>query len=40
MTAPEVIEAPKLTSGGDVVVIGDSVWATAYDDSTMVQLRR
>jgi streptogramin lyase len=36
----EVIEAPKLTSGGDVVVIGDSVWATAYDDSTMVQLQR
>jgi DNA-binding beta-propeller fold protein YncE len=36
----EVIEAPRLQSGGDVVVIGDSVWATAYDDSTMVQLKR
>ncbi len=36
----ETIEAPKLSSGGDVIVIGDSVWATAYDQSTMVELRR
>jgi streptogramin lyase len=36
----ETIEAPDLPSGGDVVVIGDSVWATAYDQSTMVQLTR
>jgi sugar lactone lactonase YvrE len=36
----EIIEAPKLSSGGDVVVIGDSVWASAYDDLTLVQLSR
>jgi streptogramin lyase len=36
----ETIEAPQLPSGGDVVVIGDSVWATAYDDETVVQLKR
>ena len=36
----ETIEAPDLPSGGDVLVIGDSVWATAYDQSTMVQLKR
>ena len=36
----ETIEAPKLPSGGDVIVIGDSVWATAYDQSTIVELRR
>ena len=36
----ETIEAPKLSSGGDVIVIGDAVWATAYDQSTIVQLRR
>ena len=33
------IEAPKLPSGGDVVVIGDTVWATAFDDGTLVGLR-
>jgi sugar lactone lactonase YvrE len=36
----ETIEAPKVTSGGDVLVIGDSVWATAYDDQLLVQLKR
>jgi hypothetical protein len=36
----ETIEAPQLSSGGDVVVIGDSVWATAYNDETVVQLSR
>ncbi len=36
----ETIEAPKLPSGGDVIVIGNSVWASAYDDGTVVQLRR
>jgi hypothetical protein len=36
----ETIEAPALPSGGDVLVIGDSVWATAYNQSTMVQLKR
>jgi streptogramin lyase len=35
----ETIEAPKLPSGGDVVQIGDSVWATAYDDATLVELK-
>ncbi len=35
----ETIEAPDLQSGGDVVVIGDSVWATAYDDQALVELR-
>jgi streptogramin lyase len=35
----EVIEAPQLQSGGDVVQIGDSVWATAYNDAALVQLR-
>ena len=35
----ETIEAPQLPSGGDVVVIGDSVWATAYDDLTLVEVR-
>jgi hypothetical protein len=34
----ETIAAPKLPSGGDVVVIGDSVWATAFDDATLVEL--
>jgi hypothetical protein len=33
------INAPDLLSGGDVVAIGDSVWATAYDDQTLVELR-
>lgn len=36
----ETIEAPKLPAGGDVIVIGDSVWATAYDQSTIVELQR
>lgn len=36
----ETIQAPKLPSSGDVIVIADSVWATAYDQSTIVQLRR
>jgi streptogramin lyase len=35
----EVIEAPKLPSGGDVIEIGDSVWATAYDDGALVEIR-
>ena len=35
----ETIEAPRLPSGGDVIAIGDSVWATAFDDATLVQLQ-
>jgi streptogramin lyase len=35
----ETIEAPALPSGGDVVVVGDSVWATAFEDEALVQLR-
>jgi streptogramin lyase len=35
----ETIEAPQLPSGGDVVAIGDSVWATAYNDQTLVEVR-
>ncbi len=35
----ETIEAPKLPSGGDVIVIGDSVWASAADDGVVVQLK-
>lgn len=35
----ETIEAPALPSGGDVIVIGDSLWATAYDDEMLVELR-
>lgn len=34
----ETIEAPQIRSGGDVIVIGDSVWATAFDDDVLVQL--
>jgi streptogramin lyase len=34
----ETIRAPALPSGGDVVQIDDSVWATAYDDATLVEL--
>lgn len=34
----EQIKAPELPSGGDVVEIGDSVWASAYDDATVVEL--
>jgi hypothetical protein len=33
-----VIEAPDLPSGGDVVSVGTSVWATAYDDGAVVGL--
>lgn len=36
----ETIEAPELPAGGDVITIGDSVWATAYDQSTIVELSR
>jgi hypothetical protein len=35
----ETIEAPALPSGGDVIVVGDSVWATAFEDEALVQLR-
>jgi streptogramin lyase len=35
----ETIEAPELPSGGDVVQIEHSVWATAYDDATLVELK-
>ena len=35
----ETIEAPRLKSGGDVIQIGDSVWASAYDDLALVELR-
>jgi streptogramin lyase len=35
----ETIEAPRLLSGGDVIVVGDSVWATAYEDEALVELR-
>jgi streptogramin lyase len=35
----ETIRAPDLPSGGDVVQIGNSLWATAYDDATVVELR-
>ena len=34
----ETIDAPKLPSGGDVIEIGRSVWATAYNDSALVEL--
>ncbi len=35
----ETIEAPKLPSGGDVIEVGDSVWATAYNDGALVELQ-
>ena len=35
----ETIEAPKLKTGGDVIVIGESVWASAYDDLALVELQ-
>ncbi len=35
----ETIEAPNLPSGGDVIEVGDSVWATAYNDGALVELR-
>ncbi len=35
----ETVGARDLPSGGDVVQIGDSVWATAYDDVALVELR-
>jgi hypothetical protein len=34
----ETIDAPELETGGDVLEIGDSVWATAYDDLILVEL--
>jgi outer membrane protein assembly factor BamB len=34
----QVIEAPRIPSGGDVTVAGGSVWATAYEDDVLVQL--
>ena len=36
----ETIEAPDLSSGGDVLVIDESVWATAADDGVVAQLER
>ena len=35
----ERIETPKLSSGGSVVGLGGSVWATAANDGTLVNLR-
>jgi streptogramin lyase len=35
----ETIDAPKLKSGGDVIVIDDSVWATAFNDEALVELQ-
>jgi streptogramin lyase len=35
----EQIKAPDLPSGGDVLPFAGSLWATAYDDKTLVQLR-
>ena len=35
----ETIKAPELPSGGDVVQIEGSVWATAFDDATLVELK-
>jgi hypothetical protein len=34
----EVIEAPDYPSGGDVLVLGKSVWATAFNDDVLVRL--
>jgi len=34
----ELIEAPDLRSGGDVVPFGDHLWATAYEDEVIVRL--
>ncbi len=36
----EVITAPALRSGGDVITMGDRLWATAYDDKVIVRLTR
>lgn len=36
----ETITAPGLTSGGDVIEMGDNVWASAYDDKRIVRLNR
>ncbi len=33
------VTADDLLSGGDVVGVGHQLWATAYDDSTLVRLR-
>jgi virginiamycin B lyase len=38
--AVEVITAPAWRSGGDVVTLGDHLWATAYDDKVVVRLTR
>ena len=35
----QTIEAPDLPSGGNVIRVGDSIWATAYDDGTVVRLQ-
>jgi streptogramin lyase len=35
----EIVDAPGIPSGGDVVQIGGSVWATAYDDHVLVEVR-
>jgi streptogramin lyase len=36
----EIVEDPKASSGGDVIVVGDSIWTTTYDDSVMDELER
>lgn len=35
----ETLAAPDLSSGGDVIAFDDKLWATAYDDKTIVSLR-
>jgi hypothetical protein len=35
----ETVVAPELPSGGHVLVADSVVWASAYDDGTVVQLR-
>ena len=37
-TVAEIIEAPKLKDSGDVVLAGDSLWATSYNDNLLLQL--
>ena len=37
-TVIETIIAPDLPSGGNAIRIGDSWWASAYDDKTLVQI--
>jgi hypothetical protein len=34
----QTIKAPDLPSGGDIVEIDGSLWATAFDDATLVEL--